>query len=83
MTYIYFLQVFQAGLFYAPHVLLKLWKHPLLEQLVSSFRESLVEPDEEETIAKRNEVAKERTEMMSGEILPIVQVENLGRNEEI
>jgi len=53
-----FVLVFQAGLFYAPHVLLKLWKHPLLEQLVSCFKESLVEPDEEETIAKRNEVAK-------------------------
>lgn len=53
-----FVLVFQAGLFYAPNVLLKLWKHPLLEQLLANFRESLVEPNEEQTIAKRNEVAK-------------------------
>ena len=52
-------QIFQAVLFYIPRVLLKMWHHPLLQDMQENLRQALVCRTDEESVSKRDAVAKE------------------------
>jgi len=50
--------IFQAVLFYIPRVLLKMWHHPLLQDMQENLRQALVCRTDEEAVSKRDAVAK-------------------------
>ena len=50
--------VLQAILFYAPHILTKLWEHPTLPHVIDNLRLSIIQPTEGESDRTRKQAAK-------------------------
>ena len=52
--------VLQAILFYAPHILTKLWEHPTLPHIIDNLTLSIIRPTEGESDLTRKQASKVR-----------------------